>query len=55
MDLAKEFERHAADYDLMAMRTKDPDTKVQWRKLAGHFRLCAEKNALGRDYHKTIN
>ena len=45
MDLAIEFQKHAANCDVMAMRTRDQEMKVQWRKLAVHFRSCAERNS----------
>ncbi len=43
MDLAQEFERHAADCELMAKLTRDGESKAQWRDLAARFRQCANK------------
>ena len=45
MDLAQEFEKHAADCESMAKLTRDAESKAQWRELAARFRQCANKAA----------
>ena len=46
MDLAQEFEKHAADCELMAKLTRDGESKSQWRELAQRFRQCANRAAV---------
>jgi hypothetical protein len=43
MDLAQEFQKHAADCELMAKLARDPESKTQWRELASRFRQCAKR------------
>ena len=45
MDLAQEFQKHAADCELMAKLTRDAESRAQWRELAARFRQCANKAA----------
>jgi hypothetical protein len=46
MDLVQEFQKHAADCELMAKLTRDAASKAQWQDLAERFRQCADRNTL---------
>ena len=37
----EEFMRHAADCELMAKSTKDPQSKATWKRMAERWRQCA--------------
>jgi hypothetical protein len=38
----EEFLKHAAECELMAKFTRDPESKATWRRMAERWNLCAE-------------
>jgi len=52
MDASERFLRFAAEYELMAKVTRDPENKTVWRKIAQRWIRCAElveeQNSLAR-------
>jgi hypothetical protein len=41
MDTPAEFRKHAADCEIMARVSRDPETKAAWKRMAERWVLCA--------------
>jgi len=43
MDTAAEFHKHAADCVTMAKVSDDPETRVEWERMAERWFACAKR------------